>query len=102
MDHGKVSPVLAARHDSSSRVQKSESAADKLASLKARVAAAVGNSKAKGGLNVGLHPALEDHGQWKPSKTVAPKFATSIGNARPLEKQSAKTKKPLDLSGPSP
>jgi U4/U6 small nuclear ribonucleoprotein PRP3 len=70
--------------------------------LKARVAAAVGNSKAKGGLNVGLHPALEDHGQWKPSKTVAPKFATSIGNARPQDKQSAKGKKQLDLSGPSP
>ncbi|OBT79048.1 U4/U6 small nuclear ribonucleoprotein PRP3 [Pseudogymnoascus sp. 05NY08] len=102
MDHGKGSPVLGPRHDSSSRVQKPESASDKLASLKARVAAAVGNSKAKGGLNVGLHPALEDHGQWKPSKTVAPKFATSIGNARPLEKQSAKGKKQLDLSGPSP
>lgn len=102
MDHGKSSPILGPRHDSGSRVQKPESASDKLASLKARVAAAVGNSKAKGGLNVGLHPALEDHGQWKPSKTVAPKFATSIGNARPLEKQSAKGKKQLDLSGPSP
>ncbi|OBT65574.1 U4/U6 small nuclear ribonucleoprotein PRP3 [Pseudogymnoascus sp. 23342-1-I1] len=102
MDHGKGSPILGPRHDSASRVQKPESASDKLASLKARVAAAVGNSKAKGGLNVGLHPALEDHGQWKPSKTVAPKFATSIGNARPLEKQSAKGKKQLDLSGPSP
>ncbi|KFY15976.1 hypothetical protein V492_01651 [Pseudogymnoascus sp. VKM F-4246] len=102
MDQGKNSPVLGPRHDSGSRVQKPESASDKLASLKARVAAAVGNSKAKGGLNVGLHPALEDHGQWKPSKTVAPKFATSIGNARPLEKQSAKGKKQLDLSGPSP
>ncbi|KFX90905.1 hypothetical protein V495_08816 [Pseudogymnoascus sp. VKM F-4514 (FW-929)] len=102
MDHGKNSPVLGPRHDSGSRVQKPESASDKLASLKARVAAAVGNSKAKGGLNVGLHPALEDHGQWKPSKTVAPKFATSIGNARPQDKQSAKGKKQLDLSGPSP
>ena len=102
MDHGKSSPILGPRHDSGSRVQKPESASDKLASLKARVAAAVGNSKAKGGLNVGLHPALEDHGQWKPSKTVAPKFATSIGNSRPLEKQSAKGKKQLDLSGPSP
>ncbi|KFZ03187.1 hypothetical protein V502_11158 [Pseudogymnoascus sp. VKM F-4520 (FW-2644)] len=102
MDHGKSSPILGPRHDAGSRVQKPESASDKLASLKARVAAAVGNSKAKGGLNVGLHPALEDHGQWKPSKTVAPKFATSIGNARPLEKQSAKGKKQLDLSGPSP
>jgi len=102
MDRGRASSVLSPRHDSASRIQKTESAAEKLASLKARVAAAVGNSKAKGGLNVGLHPALEDHGQWKPSKTVAPKFATSIGNARPIDKQPIKGKKQLDLSGPSP
>jgi U4/U6 small nuclear ribonucleoprotein PRP3 len=100
MDRGKGSPILAPRHDSATRILKSESAAEKLASLKARVAAAVGSSKAKGGLNVGLHPALEDLGQWKPSKTVAPKFATSIGNARPIEKP-GKPKKQLDLSGPS-
>ncbi|KAH7311770.1 pre-mRNA processing factor 3-domain-containing protein [Stachybotrys elegans] len=45
-----------------------------MAALKARVAAAIGTSKAKGGLNVGLHPALEDLGTWKPpnkSKDVA-------------------------------
>ncbi|KAL3421951.1 U4/U5/U6 small nuclear ribonucleoprotein prp3 [Phlyctema vagabunda] len=115
MDRGKASPILAPRHDSSSRVGKPETAAEKLASLKARVAAAVGSSKAKGGLNVGLHPtlargglnvdlhpALQDLGQYKPSKTVAPKFATSIGNARPqAEKQAVKPKKQLDLSGPS-
>ena len=57
---------LGPRHDASSRVQKPESAADKLAALKARVAAVVDTSKAKGGLNVGLHPALEDLGSWKP------------------------------------
>lgn len=102
MDRGKSSAVTAPRHDSTTRVLKTESAAEKLASLKARVAAAVGSSKAKGGLNVGLHPALEDLGQWKPSKTVAPKFATSIGNARPVEKEKpGKSKKQLDLSGPS-
>ncbi|PQE21756.1 u4 u6 small nuclear ribonucleo protein [Rutstroemia sp. NJR-2017a BBW] len=115
MDRGKASPILAPRHDSSSRVGKPESAAEKLASLKARVAAAVGSSKAKGGLNVGLHPmlakgglnvdlhpALQDLGQYKPSKSVAPKFATSIGNARPQqEKVASKAKKQLDLSGPS-
>jgi U4/U6 small nuclear ribonucleoprotein PRP3 len=100
MDRGNNSPILAPRHDAATRVLKSESASEKLASLKARVAAAVGSSKAKGGLNVGLHPALEDLGQWKPSKTVAPKFATSIGNARPPEK-AGKPKKQLDLSGPS-
>lgn len=43
-----------------------ESPVDKMAALKARVAAAIGSSKAKGGLNVGLHPALEDLGTWKP------------------------------------
>lgn len=115
MDRGKASPILSPRHDAASRVGKPESAAEKLASLKARVAAAVGSSKAKGGLNVGLHPvlargglnvdlhpALQDLGQYKPSKTVAPKFATSIGNARPQpEKAAAKPKKQLDLSGPS-
>ncbi|KAM3079679.1 U4/U5/U6 small nuclear ribonucleoprotein prp3 [Clarireedia jacksonii] len=115
MDRGKASPILAPRHDSSSRVGKPESAAEKLASLKARVAAAVGSSKAKGGLNVGLHPmlakgglnvdlhpALQDLGQYKPSKSVAPKFATSIGNARPQqEKVAAKPKKQLNISGPS-
>jgi U4/U6 small nuclear ribonucleoprotein PRP3 len=117
MDRGKASPILAPRHDSSSRVDKPQSAAEKLASLKARVAAAVGSSKAKsttglntpqhpilarGGLNVDLHPALQDLGQFKPSKTVAPKFATSIGNARPQpEKPAPKSKKQLDLSGPS-
>jgi U4/U6 small nuclear ribonucleoprotein PRP3 len=117
MDRGKASPILAPRYDSSSRVDKPQSAAEKLASLKFRVAAAVGSSKAKsttglnvpqhpvlarGGLNVDLHPALQDLGQFKPSKTVSPKFATSIGNARPQpEKPTPKSKKQLDLSGPS-
>lgn len=115
MERGKASPILSPRHDSSSRVGKPESAAEKLASLKARVAAAVGSSKAKGGLNVGLHPtlargglnvdlhpALQDLGQHKPSKNLGPKFATSIGNARPQpEKPAAKGKKQLDISGPS-
>jgi U4/U6 small nuclear ribonucleoprotein PRP3 len=119
MDRGKASPILAPRHDSSSRVGKPETAADRLAAMKARVAAAVSKTKVesglglntalhpalvgnRGGLNVELHPALQDLGQYKASKTVAPKFATSIGNARPqVEKPAAKVKKPLDLSGPS-
>lgn len=62
---------LGPRHDAASRVQKPESAADRMAALKARVAAAIGTSKAKGGLNVGLHPALEDIGHWKPSGTTS-------------------------------
>ena len=67
MNRRQQSPALAPLHDASSRIQKPESVADKMAALKARVAAAIGSSKAKGGLNVGLHPALEDLGQWKPS-----------------------------------
>lgn len=66
MDRNQQAPSLGPRHDIASRIQKPESAADKMAALKARVAAAIGTSKAKGGLNVGLHPALEDLGQWKP------------------------------------
>ncbi|KAF4120986.1 U4/U6 small nuclear ribonucleoprotein PRP3 [Geosmithia morbida] len=57
---------LGPRHDASSRVQKPETAAEKLAALKARVSAAIDTSKAKGGLNVGLHPALEDLASWNP------------------------------------
>lgn len=57
---------LGPRHDGTSRVQKPGAVADKMAALKARVAAAIGTSKSKGGLNVGLHPALEDIGSWKP------------------------------------
>lgn len=67
MDRKSQSPGLGPRHDTSSRVQKTESAADRVAALKARVAAAIGTSKAKGGLNVGLHPALEDLSSYKPS-----------------------------------
>lgn len=63
-------PKLGPRHDASSRIQKSESAADRMAALKARVAAAIGTSKAKGGLNVGLHPVLEDIGSWKPQVKI--------------------------------
>lgn len=37
-----------------------------MAALKARVAAAIDGSKAKGGLSVGLHPALENLSTWKP------------------------------------
>jgi U4/U6 small nuclear ribonucleoprotein PRP3 len=48
-----------------------ESAAEKMAALKARVAKAIGSSKAKGGLNVGLHPALQDLDQWKPPNRAA-------------------------------
>lgn len=52
-----------------------------MAALKARVTAAIGTSKAKGGLNVGLHPALEDLGSWKPpSKSKDSGQASSSGS----------------------
>ncbi|KXX73378.1 hypothetical protein MMYC01_209846 [Madurella mycetomatis] len=60
MDRSQQSGGLGPRHDASSRIQKTESAADRMAALKARVAAAVGSAKAKGGLNMPLHPALAD------------------------------------------
>lgn len=96
--HG--SPGLGPRHDASSRVQKPDGAADKLAALKARVAAALGTTQAKGGLNVGLHPALADVGQWKPPSRSNDSKASRSGsrndNTRPTPKQ-----KQLDLAGPT-
>ncbi len=72
MDRRHQSSGLGPRHDTSSRVQKPESAADKVAALKARVAAAIGGSKAaKGGLNVGIHPMLQDLGDAKPTGNTA-------------------------------
>ncbi|KAI1210536.1 PRP3-domain-containing protein [Annulohypoxylon truncatum] len=99
--HG--SPGLGPRNDGGSRVQKPDSNSDKaakLAALKARVSAAIGTTKAKGGLNVGLHPALEDLGQWKPGGSKANNDSKSSsrhdsGRAPPTKKQA------LDLSGPS-
>lgn len=71
MDRGQPSG-LGPRHDATSRVQKPESAADRMAALKARVAAAVGGTKAKGGLNTPLHPALADLGApIKPGDSLA-------------------------------
>ncbi|OLN92170.1 U4/U5/U6 small nuclear ribonucleoprotein prp3 [Colletotrichum chlorophyti] len=63
MDRRPDSTGLGPRHDPTNRVSKPESTADKMAALKARVAAAIGGSKAKGGLNVGLHPVLESLNQ---------------------------------------
>lgn len=98
----RASPGLGPRNDGASRIQKPESAVDKaarLAALKARVSAAIGSSKAKGGLNVGLHPALEDLGQWKPS------IKSSGKDSKPAFKPSStsqhKQPKTIDLSGPS-
>lgn len=86
MDSSQQPDSSRARAPPANRVQKTESAADKMAALKARVAAAIGSSKAKGGLNVGLHPALEDLGTWKPpgqssKPTASPPWTSRPGSA---------------------
>ncbi|KAK4119972.1 PRP3-domain-containing protein [Parathielavia appendiculata] len=71
MDRNQQSGGLGPRNDSTSRIQKPESAADRMAALKARVAAAVGTAKAKGGLNTPLHPVLADlNAPIKPSDSL--------------------------------
>ncbi|KAL9122997.1 MAG: hypothetical protein Q9187_000455 [Circinaria calcarea] len=69
-----------------------------------------GISRAKGGLDVGLHPALmgdsgQDSRSSKGRQTIQPKFATTMANRRAESPVSAskpgKGKKQLDLSGPS-
>ena len=102
---------------------------DRIAQMKARVAAATkaaqhrptsstvpiyqptayddGASRARGGLDVGLHPALmgesgQDSRSTKGRQAIQPKFATTMANRRtesPLSSQPQK--KQLDLSGPS-
>ncbi|KAF4509563.1 hypothetical protein G6O67_003726 [Ophiocordyceps sinensis] len=76
---------LGPHHDAASRVQKPGSVADKMAALKARVAAAIGTSRAKGGLNIGLHPALEDivHGAHIAPTQQAKRPAFHGGQANP-------------------
>ncbi len=69
-----------------------------------------GPSRARGGLDVGLHPALmgdsgQDGRSAKGRQAMQPKFATTMANRRtespaPTSKQ-GKPKKQLDLSGPS-
>lgn len=69
-----------------------------------------GLSRARGGLDVGLHPALlgdsgQDARSSKGRQAIQPKFATTMANRRaespgPAAK-STKIKKQLDLSGPS-
>ncbi|KAF9870551.1 u4 u6 small nuclear ribonucleoprotein prp3 [Colletotrichum karsti] len=73
---------LGPRHDPSSRVHKTESTADKMAALKARVAAAIGGSKANGGAETGLHPALQGLGQnTSSSRPSAPSFRSQFDSS---------------------
>ena len=66
-----------------------------------------GISRGRGGLDVGLHPALmgDSHQDPKSSKSrtaIQPKFATTMANRRPASPASfSKLKNQLDLSGPS-
>ncbi|KAI9663302.1 MAG: U4/U6-U5 snRNP complex subunit prp3 [Alyxoria varia] len=62
-------------------------------------------SKARGGLGIGIHPALlgdmKQDGRGK--KTMGPKFGTTMGNRResPHDDSTQKRKRQLDISGPS-
>ncbi|KAK4154150.1 pre-mRNA processing factor 3-domain-containing protein [Chaetomidium leptoderma] len=94
MDRNQQLGGLGPRHDSASRIQKPESAADRMAALKARVAAAVGGAKAKGGLNTPLHPALADlNAPIKPSDSLR----ASLGQRSTHDATKAKGK-PLGFS----
>ncbi|KAL8775597.1 MAG: hypothetical protein Q9209_000093 [Squamulea sp. 1 TL-2023] len=65
-----------------------------------------GISRARGGLDVGLHPALmaESGQDSKNTKTKAAPFATTMANRRTespgIQSKAGKDKKQLDLSGP--
>ena len=108
----------------------SDTAMDRIAQMRARVAAATGRSsalaqqttspapgsypppafdegiiRARGGLNVGLHPDLmanmsQDTGVTK-GRTAPPKFATTLANRRTESPAPVAKKNQLDLSGPS-
>ena len=68
-----------------------------------------GPSRARGGLDVGLHPALlgdagHDARSGKGKQSLQPKFATTMANRRtesPLSAKPSNLKDRLDLSGPS-
>jgi U4/U6 small nuclear ribonucleoprotein PRP3 len=108
----------------------SGAAMDRIAQMRARVAAATGRSsalaqqttgpapatytpptfdegivRARGGLNVGLHPDLmanisQDASATK-GRTAQPKFATTLANRRTESPAPVAKKNQLDLSGPS-
>ncbi|KAI1845430.1 hypothetical protein JX265_005291 [Neoarthrinium moseri] len=105
--HG--SPSLGPRNDASSRITKPDAgggaAADKLAALKARVAAAISGSgsaaasasasaqtQQKKGLNVELHPALAD--TWKPASSSRANEAKQQSRPRQPQAGQSKPQKP--------
>jgi len=92
MDRAQQLGGLGPRHDPSSKIQKPESVADRMAALKARVAAAVGTAKAKGGLNTPLHPALADlSAPTRPSSSFGGPSSRNSGydSQRPIKKKDA-------------
>ncbi|KIW86588.1 uncharacterized protein Z519_12809 [Cladophialophora bantiana CBS 173.52] len=102
-------------------------ATDRIAQMRARVAAATGRataqtqqknqtsytapiynddmSRARGGLNIGIHPDLladaQQDAQRSKGRTPQPKFATAMGNRRTESPAPVQQKATLDLSGPS-
>lgn len=104
MDRGSQSPNLGPRHDATSRIQRPEAASDRLAALKARVAAATATSKAKGGLGVSLHPALEGLGSGKPttSQTDSSRTTQRQHDARPSSFRTEPPKGSLAADGKNP
>ena len=103
MDRSSSGGGLGPRHDTSSRIAKPESSADKLAALKARVAAAIDTSKAKGGLNVGLHPALENLSSWKPpSSSSSPPAGGGSSYKSHKDSYSQRNQQRPDHSKPGP
>lgn len=67
-----------------------------------------GLTRARGGLGIGLHPSLMEasQGSSKNKQAIQPKFATTMANRRPQSpadpaSKPGKSKKQLDLSGPS-
>lgn len=123
---GEAAPAPSGSPAAPATAQPASSAQSRIEQMRARVAAATGRSsatvqqrpppppppppqpiddglsRARGGLDVGLHPALlGDSGQdtrYGKKQAMAPKFATTIANRRT---ESPAPAKPLDLSGPS-
>ncbi|OJD18971.1 hypothetical protein AJ78_01083 [Emergomyces pasteurianus Ep9510] len=130
---GPHTPTLGSGSQTPSSGGAASPALSRLEQIKARVAAATGKvnttpqqrspalptfipavddglSRARGGLEVGLHPALlgdstQDLKSSKGKQAMQPKFATTMANRRtesPIPSfKPSKSKAPLDLTGPS-
>ncbi|EXJ57483.1 hypothetical protein A1O7_07831 [Cladophialophora yegresii CBS 114405] len=122
MAANKVGAVSSPAQTATAAPTATSSALDRIAQLKARVAAATGQSasranapsytppiyaedasKARGGLNIGLHPSLladaQQDVQRSHGRTPQAKFAPAAGNRR--TESPAPSKAQLDISAPS-